>query len=1524
MNSPPLFLLAFANDRDDRLLYLRNLPEELRQITEALDQAKALGLCDYVCLANATLKQILDTIQRAEYRNRIAVFHYGGHANSLQWLLETADGRAAAAEVAGLAAFLGQQRGLELLFLNGCSTKKQVEAFLEANVPMVIATSQAIDDNVAMEFASRFYRGLASGAHVQRAYKEAEGAIRSTGTRTLRHLYSAHSQSLEIQEGRWPWDLYIKTGAETKAQWSLPEAVGKPLFGVPNVPEGDLPNEPFRHLSWFAREHAEIFFGRNYQIRQLYDRLTEPNAAPIILLYGQAGVGKSSILDAGLTPRMEASHEVIYVRRNQDLGLVQTATQGIRLTKESMSLSAAWRQREEKTGKPLVLILDQVEEVFTRPTHDPQLELQVFLEALVATFAGQQLRPQGRLVLGFRKEWESEIEHQLREYKLPHAKVFLQPLDRQGIIQAVSGVTKSTRLQQQYGLVIEKGLPELIADDLSSDPDSPLAPTLQVLLTKMWAEAKRANNSNPSFNLALYRRLKDEGILLGDFLDQQLAKLKEARPAVVDSGFALDVLAYHTTALGTAEQRTESQIKKEYKHQLPQLSLLLEMLQQLYLIADPPQDQTDEISKKATRLAHDTLAPLVRARYDKSVLRGQRARRVLENRSPDWQGKNVGAPLDARDLATVESGANGMREWTPDEERLVTASRQLRRQRERRSKLIRVVAAIALLAVIFSAGVAWWLRGKAEEARQQALSRQLATQANSLANGPARLLTQRVLLGLEALQRSESADSYAALQVSLGLLPKLRAIRTSQHAPVLNPDSKGPAVRVVRFSPDNKTIAVVEGNIVSLWDFTTNTEVGRFADQQQINLIRFSHDGRYLVSGSGKLDTFRSETHRIGIRVTTGAVIVWDCLERREVTRKQFPTSIRQVGFLNDRPLIIVADLKTATTISLDGRDGISWQIVEPNNNRLVHTALTDDGRYLAVGTVPAAKIYDVLSGQIVSSVQVTLPQDGKGFISELKFSPDGSLLLTNTMKLGELWNWKDRRRVSKIELDSPFGSSRISSNNNWVAGFGGYGELLVWEAATGKSIGEPIKNSEQISGEPYYPRLLFAPGSQSIAVAGADFTVRIFSLAAKDRTPREFLRIVPGSKLTDIDYSADGQYVTTSDGKGTVAVWELTGFFDSEKIIGVADLDYDPKAQYSLRTIESGLSVIRSNDNKAVAKFEGSMSDIRFADNGGRFVFVRDLITKEKLVVVSELSSGTILSSTAVSNLAGVALSPDGTRLLISVKGQALEELDIRSGHVVKHPGLIGSDYVRISNDATYFVNQRKSDDSDEEKPQSPLEVFQVASEQKVATIATSVSEPEIAFSPDSNYLATNIDYSNLVIWDLKTRRQIQRFKTAAPAEDLVFSPNSRYLAATVGSNGLVWEVTTGNPVELKHESGSMETVAFSNDSSNMVTTHAPASIASVADLVEIWKLPSGERTAAIKLDGGVSRALFSPNSERVVLVREWVGSSENMYTRFLPWKPRDLITEACKRVGRNFTPDEWKQYLGNEVPRKTCPNLP
>jgi len=706
-NNKLVIFLAFANDRDDSLRYLRNLPDEARRLREVLEPAEKAGLCEVVVRTNCTAGDIFKVFQDPQYRNRIAIFHYGGHANGYQLLLESASGQAVAANAGGFAAFLAQQQGMQLVFLNGCSTREQTQDLLDANIPSVISTSRSIDDKVATDFAFHFYQGLAGGATIQTAYKEAEAVLKTSKGDNTREAYVEDPDGTQDQAGqiqpeldRWPWDLNLSEGAESAALWNLPEAVGDPLFGLPSLPEQDLPESPYRHLNWFTRKDAEVFFGRGYQIRELYDRLTAPHTAPVLLFYGQSGVGKSSVLDAGLIPRLERDYEVRYLRRSSD-GLLETLQSVFGTESTVLGLDPAWRKQEERTGKPLIVFLDQVEEVFTRPVAGLTDEMDQFIQALEVIFNDPARRPKGKLVLGFRKEWLAELETHLVNHEIPRSKVFLQPLDRRGVIEVVRGPTESRRLRDHYGLTVEDDLPEIIADDLIEDRDSAVAPTLQILLTKLWAKAKEENYERPKFTQELYQTLKRDGILLRDFLNQQIAAFREQHPEVVDSGLLIDILAMHTTALGTAGQCSLEQLQKQYAHLGATLPDLLQRCQDLHLLTVATTRQKD--SSKTTRLAHDTLAPLIRERFEESDKPGQRARRILDNRSVDWAGDKVGIALDEADLAVVEQGALGTRVLSATEQRLVDASRASYAKARRIRLAVKMVGTVMILVIIVAA-----------------------------------------------------------------------------------------------------------------------------------------------------------------------------------------------------------------------------------------------------------------------------------------------------------------------------------------------------------------------------------------------------------------------------------------------------------------------------------------------------------------------------------------------------------------------------------------------------------------------------------------------------------------------------------------------------------------------------------------------------------------------------------------------------------------------------------------------------
>ena len=88
-------------------------------------------------------------------------------------------------------------------------------------------------------------------------------------------------------------------------------------------------------------KQARLFFGRSYYIHALYKQVTDPNGPSVILLHGQSGVGKSSLLDAGLLPRLEGQYEVVYIRRDQEKGLLGTFQEALGVFAKANSISGS-------------------------------------------------------------------------------------------------------------------------------------------------------------------------------------------------------------------------------------------------------------------------------------------------------------------------------------------------------------------------------------------------------------------------------------------------------------------------------------------------------------------------------------------------------------------------------------------------------------------------------------------------------------------------------------------------------------------------------------------------------------------------------------------------------------------------------------------------------------------------------------------------------------------------------------------------------------------------------------------------------------------------------------------------------------------------------------------------------------------------------------------------------------------------------------------------------------------------------
>lgn len=139
---------------------------------------------------------------------------------------------------------------------------------------------------------------------------------------------------------------------------------------------------PFKFLSPYRREDAGLFFGREAEVDQLYKYVFESR---LLLVYGQSGAGKTSLVQCGLAGRFRKADWLdLYVRHNGDI---------------NASLAKAIREKLEEPPEedlpplrllyslyldhlcPIYLIFDQLEELFILGTEEEQ---QDFIRQILA------------------------------------------------------------------------------------------------------------------------------------------------------------------------------------------------------------------------------------------------------------------------------------------------------------------------------------------------------------------------------------------------------------------------------------------------------------------------------------------------------------------------------------------------------------------------------------------------------------------------------------------------------------------------------------------------------------------------------------------------------------------------------------------------------------------------------------------------------------------------------------------------------------------------------------------------------------------------------------------------------------------------------------------------------------------------------------------------------------------------------------------------------------------------------------
>ncbi|WP_405445151.1 hypothetical protein OG350_03025 [Streptomyces achromogenes] len=582
------------------------------------------------------------------------------------------------------------------------------------------------------------------------------------------------------------------------------QAVADELTALP--PEGqDARDSPYRGLARFEPGDEAVFFGRDQLVADLTELVRGHRCAVVL---GPSGSGKSSLLRAGLIPRL---------RRTADAGAlaaIRVLTPG---PHPARSHADKLRPAGE-TGDTLVVI-DQFEEVFTL-CPDPR-ERARFIDALLAAREpGSRLR----VVLGVRADFYGRcLEHPELARVLRDAAVPVPVMGREELREAV------VKPAMARGLTVERALTAQLVEEVAGEPGG--LPLLSHALLETWRR-----RSGRTLTLRAYEAAGGVRGAIAQTAEDLYAGLSDSQADLVRR-VLLRLIAPGEGTADTCRPVRRAELRTADPHSAGTVDTVLERLARARLIT---------LDGETVHLAHEALItawPRLWGWIEDDRHRLRVLRRLTEA-AESWRelGREPGALYRGTRLAEAAEAfdpAGRDRELSAVERDFLHDSTAAHARERRRLRGLAGSVSVLLVLALVAGAVAWQQHRTNERRHLAATARRAATTADGLrTTDPGTALR----LGVAAWRLSRTPETRSAL---IGALAQ-------RDLPTFT--VPGPADTQL-LSPDGRTLfGLGDGRFVRR-DLVTHrvTDSRRLpVGADDLTMADLSPDGRYVSVPAGE------------------------------------------------------------------------------------------------------------------------------------------------------------------------------------------------------------------------------------------------------------------------------------------------------------------------------------------------------------------------------------------------------------------------------------------------------------------------------------------------------------------------------------------------------------------------------------------------------------------------------------------------------------------------------------------------
>jgi len=1098
-------------------------------------------------------------------------------------------------------------------------------------------------------------------------------------------------------------------------------------------------DNPWPGLDPFDEADRKYFHGRTAESGELIRRVRREL---LTVLFGRSGLGKTSLLKAGLFPLLrEEDCLPVYVRldygsqapelREQIFRELHAACEARQVqTAQPAEAESLWsffhRRDDHKSPVTPVIVLDQFEEIFTtgQETEASRARSTAFLTELADLVEN---RPPDAV------RHELEIDPTaMQRFDFKHSPVKLVLSFREDFLAEMEGLKEQmpALMYNRFRLLAMSGTQayEVITRAGGTLVDDDIA---RRILRLAWK-----NEPSPPVEKSDFSKIEIDPALLSVVCSELNHKRQQVEPpldritpALLEGADREILSGFYERGMAGLDPRVRAFVEDE-------------------LITGS--------GYRDSRVLDDALTkPGITSTALDALIR-RRLLRVDERQSV----RRLELTHDV--LARVVKESRDSRRAREAEEAAKARERAAREQQRRNRRNAALVGAGAIFVILLSV-VAVFFEVQARKARKKATELLFEANITRLMANADRLQETNydasLLVNLEAVRGGASTlDARAGLLRHFVSHPHLSAFMLKHKDWVVSVD----------FSQDGKRLASASRDkTVILWDVASRKPLATLEGHKgPVYGVAFSPDGKMLASAS------RDKT-----------VILWDMDSRKPLaTLEGHKGSVYGVAFSPDgKRLASASKDKTVILWDVDSRKLLAT--LEGYKGSVSSVAFSPDGKRLASASEDKTVIlWDMDSRKPLASLE-----GHKDVVFRVAFSPDGKQLASASADNSViLWDVDNHKQLATLEghKGGVYGVA-FSSDGKQLASANMDGTVILWDVNSRKPLYTLAGHKGPVAS------VAFSPGGKGLASASADQTVILW-----DMDNRQPMITLEGhkDKVYHVAFSPDGKRLASASQDNTVILWDADSHKPLATLAGhkgwVSGVAFSPDGK-RLASASGDNTVVLWDvpSRKPLATLEGhkgAVYAVAFSPDGTLLASANE----DHTVILWDVDRRKPLATMDghKADVYAVAFSPDG-KLLASASWDhtvILWDVDRRKPRATLEAHKYQVSGVAFSPDGKRLASASTD---------RTVILWDVDSRKPLATLDGHKAEVRgVAFSPDGKQLASASGDQTVILWEVDSRKQLTTLQGhKGPVLSVAFSPDGRLASASSDKTVILWDLDLG-----------------------------------------------------------------------------------------------------------------------------------